>query len=131
MLILHLMHITLQRIRTHGEYVHGLLSIDGNRVCDTLENDNGKVPAGQYQICLNRCKQYSRKMPCLNPNSPCDLCSKLKFICQAMACITDWMVPSSLVVTIAWVASSILRMLSTLCMREFARVYLVGTKSLS
>ena len=76
------MHITLQRIRTHGEYVHGLLSIDGNRVCDTLENDNGKVPAGQYQICLNRCKQYSRKMPCLNPNSPCDLCSKLKFICN-------------------------------------------------
>lgn len=74
------MHITIQRIRTSGEYVHGLLSIDGNRVCDTLENANGKVPAGQYPITLNRCKQYARKMPCLNSDSPCDLCPKLKFV---------------------------------------------------
>ena len=76
------MHITLQRIRTHGEYVRGLLSIDGNRVCDTLENATSCVPAGTYIVTLLKCKQYARKMPCLNPQSPCDLCPKLPFVCN-------------------------------------------------
>ena len=76
------MNIVLNRILTKGEYCHGKLSIDGNRVCSTLENSNALVPAGEYVITLLKCKQYSRKMPCLNAQAPCDLCPKLKFVCM-------------------------------------------------
>ncbi len=76
------MNIIIQRTKTRGEYVHGHLSIDGIRICDTLENSNGLVPTGQYPITLIKCKQYSRKMPCLNPSPPCDLCPKLGFVCN-------------------------------------------------
>ena len=75
------MNIIINRLFTKGEYVHGQLSIDGNRVCSTLENANALVPAGGYIITLLKCKQYSRKMPCLNANAPCGLCPKLKFVC--------------------------------------------------
>ena len=76
------MNIIIQRDRPRVEYVHGLLTIDGNRVCQTLENALSCVPAGEYVISLLKCKQYSRKMPCLNPNAPCAQCPKLKFVCS-------------------------------------------------
>ena len=76
------MNIFLNRTFITGEYVHGHLSIDGIRVCDTLENSRSCVPVGDYVIHLVRCKQYARKMPCLNANAPCDLCPKLKFVCM-------------------------------------------------
>ena len=76
------MNIFLNRTFIKGEYVHGHLSIDGIRVCDTLENSRSCVPVGDYVIHLVRCKQYARKMPCLNANAPCDLCPKLKFVCM-------------------------------------------------
>ena len=76
------MNIIIQRDRPRGEYVHGQLIIDGNRVCQTLENALSCVPAGEYVISLLKCKQYSRKMPCLNPNAPCAQCPKLKFVCS-------------------------------------------------
>ena len=75
------MNIIINRLFTKGEYTHGHLSIDGNRVCHTLENSNALVPAGEYVITLLKCRQYSRKMPCLNAQAPCDLCPKLKFVC--------------------------------------------------
>ena len=75
------MNITIQRYRTRGEYIHGQLMIEGMRVCDTLENSNGAVPAGLYPIRLIKCKQYSRKMLCLNPKAPCTKCPKLPFVC--------------------------------------------------
>ena len=68
------LHLVLTRLFTKGEYTHGSLSIDGNKICSTLENANALVPAGDYPIHLIKCKQYARKMPCLNPNAPCDLC---------------------------------------------------------
>lgn len=77
-----IMNIIIQRDRPRGEYVHGSLKVDGNRICSTLENANALVPAGEYVITLLKCKQYSRKMPCLNPNAPCDLCKKLPFVCM-------------------------------------------------
>ena len=70
------MNIIIRRTMTHGEYTHGRLSIDGLRVCDTLENANGQVPSGVYTIRLAKCKQYTRKMLLLNPDAPCDLCKK-------------------------------------------------------
>ena len=76
------MNIIIQRDRPRGEYVHGQLTIDGNRVCQTLENALSCVPAGEYVISLLKCKQYSRKMPCLNANAPCAQCPKLKFVCS-------------------------------------------------
>ncbi len=76
------MIIILTRTFTHGEYTHGYLTIDGTRVCDTLENSNAQVPAGLYPITLRKCKQYARKMPLLNPNAPCAKCKKLPFVCN-------------------------------------------------
>ena len=75
------MKIMINRIRTIGEFTEGQLSIDGARICSTLENSNAQVPSGEYQLSLLKCKQYSRKMPCLNPAPPCDLCKKLPFVC--------------------------------------------------
>lgn len=77
-----ILNIIIQRDRPRGEYVHGLLTIDGNRICQTLENSLSMVPAGEYVISLLKCKQYSRKMPCLNGNAPCSQCPKQKFICS-------------------------------------------------
>ena len=72
----------LKRTLTRGEYTHGHLSIDGLRICDTLENSKGLVPAGDYLIHLIKCKQYARKMLLLNPNAPCGLCPKLRCVCN-------------------------------------------------
>lgn len=56
----------INRIRTIGEFTEGQLSIDGVRICSTLENSNAQVPSGEYQLSLLKCKQYSRKMPLLD-----------------------------------------------------------------
>lgn len=76
------MKVMINRTLTRGEYTHGRLSIDGNHICDTLENSTSCVPAGEYVITLLKCKQYSRKMLCLNPNAPCLQCPKLRFVCM-------------------------------------------------
>ena len=76
------MIIKITRTLTRGEYTHGRLSIDGNHICDTLENALSCVPSGEYTITLLKCKQYSRKMLCLNPNAPCLQCPKLRFVCM-------------------------------------------------
>lgn len=76
------MNIVIKRLFTKGEYTHGSLSIDGTKICSTLENANALVPSGDYQISLIKCKQYSRKMLCLNANAPCSKCPKQKFVCN-------------------------------------------------
>lgn len=76
MLNVKLMNIVIKRLFTKGEYTHGSFSIDGTKICSTLENANALVPSGDYQISLIKCKQYSRKMPVLNPNAPCTMCKK-------------------------------------------------------
>lgn len=75
------MNIIITRLFTKGEYTHGQLKIDGTRICSTLENANALVTAGDYVVTLVKCKQYARKMPCLNTHPPCDLCKKLPFVC--------------------------------------------------
>ena len=91
------MKIVLSRIRTKGEYTHGHLTIDGNRICDTLENSNSCVPSGEYILTLIKCKQYSRKMPCLNASAPCSLCPKLKLVCtnSTMPCYCPMLKPGN------------------------------------
>ena len=76
------MTIVITRLFTKGEYTHGSLSIDGNKICSTLENANALVPSGDYQISLIKCKQYSRKMICLHGSAPCSQCPKLKLVCS-------------------------------------------------
>ena len=76
------MKIVITRLFTKGEYTHGSLSIDGTRICSTLENANSQVPSGDYQISLIKCKQYSRKMICLHGSAPCSQCPKLKLVCS-------------------------------------------------
>jgi len=70
------LNLVLTRNIVRGEYVHGRLVIDGNFVCHTLENTSSRVPAGIYPISLIKCKQYARKMPCLNAKAPCNMCKK-------------------------------------------------------
>ena len=74
------MNIVIKRLFTKGEYTHGSLSIDGTKICSTLENANALVPSGDYQISLIKCKQYSRKMICLHGSAPCSQCPKLKLV---------------------------------------------------
>ena len=74
------LNITIQRNLKRGEFIHGRLTVDGTNVCHTLENANSCVPAGIYPISLLKCHQYSRKMPCLNAQAPCDRCKKLKLV---------------------------------------------------
>ena len=76
------MNIVIKRLFTKGEYTHGSLSIDGTRICSTLENANALVPSGDYVISLLKCKQYSRKMICLHGSAPCSQCPKLKLVCS-------------------------------------------------
>lgn len=70
------MLIVINRNKPKGEYTHGQLIIDGVRICDTLENSLSMVPSGSYDITLIKCKQYARKMLCLNPQAPCTMCKK-------------------------------------------------------
>ena len=90
------LNLKVTRLFTKGEFTHGSLSIDGNRICSTLENANALVPTGDYVISLIKCKQYSRKMPLLapepvegnlNPESwnlkqRCMQCKRLSFVCN-------------------------------------------------
>ncbi|WP_288278183.1 DUF5675 family protein [uncultured Prevotella sp.] len=86
------MIIVIKRLFTKGEFTHGSLSIDGTRICSTLENSNAQVPSGEYQLSLLKCKQYARKMPCLNllnlePETwnlkqRCAECKRLPFVCN-------------------------------------------------
>jgi hypothetical protein len=72
------MNIVITRLFTKGEYTHGSLSIDGKRICSTLENSNAQVPSGEYPIRLIKCKHHARKMPLLFPHSALDAESHLE-----------------------------------------------------
>ena len=99
------LHIIITRDYSRKGYTHGHLTIDGVRVCSTLENANALVPKGQYPLSLIKCKHHSRKMPVLkaaikreesqaglsfpereqarpqvNANCPCDRCPKLSLV---------------------------------------------------
>lgn len=91
------MNIVIKRHLVRGEFTHGILTIEGVRVCDTLENTSSCIPSGNYDITLIKCKQYARKMPCLNAQAPCDLCPKLKFVCtnSVLPCYCSMLKPGN------------------------------------
>ena len=91
------MNIQITRTRIRNEYCEGQLSIDGIKICSTLENANALVPAGVYTIHLIKCKQYARKMLLLNPNAPCDRCQKLRLVCtnSTLPCFCPMLKPGN------------------------------------
>lgn len=68
--------LILTRTKIKGEFCEGRLTINGIRICDTLENAQCRVPAGIYPITLIKCKHHARKMPVLNAKCPCDRCPR-------------------------------------------------------
>lgn len=73
------MNIIINRYRKKSEIIDGRLYIDGLHICDTAENANGALPAGDYPLFIIRCKQYARKMLLFNPKPPCSKCPPLDF----------------------------------------------------
>jgi len=71
------MEITIRRIHKNDEVIDGRLSINDKRVCDTAENRETALPAGDYPIQIVQCKQYGKRCMCVgNPN--CETCRQLK-----------------------------------------------------
>lgn len=61
--------------------IEGQIFIDGQYVCDTLQNEANTLPKGKYTIQVQKCNFRSRKMPLVianpqNPQPPCSQCSK-------------------------------------------------------
>lgn len=67
------MNLLLKRIALKPEYTIGKLYIDGQYFCDTLEDTvrekkiAGKtaIPAGTYQVIVNRSPKFKRDLPLL------------------------------------------------------------------
>lgn len=48
------MEIKIIRFGRYHHAVSGRLLIDGQHVCDTLEQDSGSLPEGEYVMCRNK-----------------------------------------------------------------------------
>lgn len=48
------MEIKIIRFGSYHHAVSGRLLIDGQHVCDTLEQDTGSLPVGEYVMCRNK-----------------------------------------------------------------------------
>ena len=48
------MEIKIIRFGSYHHAVSGRLLIDGQHVCDTLEQDSGSLPEGEYLMCRNK-----------------------------------------------------------------------------
>ena len=75
------MTITIQRTFIKGEITEGHVTIDGQRICDTLENSFSCLAAGSYAVELVKCKQYARKMILVKTFvSRCADCPRMRFV---------------------------------------------------
>lgn len=69
------MIIEVRRIRTQSESIDGHLYIEGQKICDTVENTYKAVKPGTYAITLVRCPLYERKLPHIGRDRLyCDQC---------------------------------------------------------
>lgn len=74
------MHIEIIRTKSNAEAIDGVLKIGGNYVCDISENAATALAEGTYEVILERCKQYNRKMPIVKElfdTTKCERCNKL------------------------------------------------------
>lgn len=53
------MEIKIIRFGRYHHAVSGRLLIDGQHVCDTLEQDTGSLPEGEYVMCRNKASALS------------------------------------------------------------------------
>jgi len=81
------MHIELIRFHKSKESLDGKLLVDGQKLCDTSECQEGALKAGHYQIVRHFCKQYNRFVPLIfpltdkpDPESFCQACPKQKYV---------------------------------------------------
>lgn len=91
------MNIEITRKSRKGEAIDGILSINGEKLCDTAENAATALPEGIYLIVRHKCKQYGRFVPLitsftphLSPRIPdCTECEQLDFVCNntTMPCV--------------------------------------------
>lgn len=77
------MIIKIERKKPKGEFLDGILSIDGTYTCDTTENAHSCIPEGIFTIKRWKCKQkvQNRYIPVvmMNDGNPlCRRCRKLK-----------------------------------------------------
>lgn len=63
------MNIVITRTRRTVDTIDGTLFIDGEYVCDTAENRQTALPAGDYRVVRYYCKQYKRFMPIITAMS--------------------------------------------------------------
>lgn len=77
------MKIELKRYSQKTQTIDGRLYIDGVRVCDTAENANFAIPAGNYNVEIVKCKQHARKQLCIIINGSPD-CKK----CEHLECVS-------------------------------------------
>ena len=59
------LEIVLQRVRSTRYGLDGALYIDNVMVCNTVENSDSCIKAGEYKIALEHCKHHKRQMPML------------------------------------------------------------------
>ena len=59
--------ITIHRHRIDRLVTDGTLSIEGQKLCDTVERTDLRLPAGRYQLILRRSACYGRKVPTILP----------------------------------------------------------------
>ena len=59
------LEIVLQRVRSTRYGLDGALYIDNVMVCNTVENNDSCIKAGEYKIALEHCKHHNRKKPML------------------------------------------------------------------
>jgi len=57
------MNIIVSRYRFNQESINGRLSIDGLKICDTLENIHFCLPVGEYSITCHKCPHRKRNIP--------------------------------------------------------------------
>ena len=86
------MNIKITRYQRIGDSIDGHLTIDGSlRMCDTAENRFSALPEGRYPIRIVKCKQYGRKMICLNPEPPCQQCDKIDEVSFSSSLVLDFL----------------------------------------
>ena len=60
-----MLQIHLHRRRISKVACDGTIIINGERICDTAEHSQYRVPAGTYHIALCKSKTHGRKVPIL------------------------------------------------------------------
>lgn len=72
------MKIVVNRFRYWQNCVTSSVFIDGEHICDAVENAFSAIPNGNYTVALTKCKQHARKMPVIEMqnNGLCAKCPK-------------------------------------------------------